>query len=635
MSSGRPSVARRVLSSPTGYLPAIWLMLIAVAAVFGSWLAPHDPNGANFDALFRGPGSEFLLGTDDLGRDVLSRLIFAARVALLASLQAVGIGVVVGVPIGLFVGYRGGWWDRIVMRLVDVLFSLPSLVLAFTVVALLGSGITNAMIAVGVLFAIRFIRLTRGVVLSVREEPYVEAARFSGAPVRQILARYLLPNIAGPLIVQASLSFAAALLVEASLSFLGLGVEQPDATWGSMLRDARTFQSKNAWLAWPPGLAITFTVLAFNTLGDRLRDVLAEPAIAGPRDPESPRDPHVSVHVDQVSRRDDAREVVLEVRSLHVDVVGVSTRAAAVQGLSFDLYQGEVLGLVGESGSGKTLAARAIAGLLPRGVELGRASSLRYRGQEMTTMDEPTRRRLRGAEIAMVFQDPMSSLNPSLTVGRQLAEPLRQHRAMDRRSARIRSAELLDLVGVPDAGKRLDDYPHQFSGGMAQRVMIAMALAGEPSILIADEPTTALDVTRQRQVLDLLLATCRELGVAVLFITHDLGVVAEVCDRVVVMYASQAVEVAHVDRLFAEPMHPYTKALLGSIPRIDHEQERLVSLPGSVPSVFERLSGCRFEPRCTLAQDVCRRSAPVLEPCAGGHLVRCPVALDGRQQVAP
>jgi oligopeptide/dipeptide ABC transporter ATP-binding protein len=250
-------------------------------------------------------------------------------------------------------------------------------------------------------------------------------------------------------------------------------------------------------------------------------------------------------------------------------------------------------------------------------------------------MDDAALRRVRGSEIAMVFQDPMSSLNPSLTVGRQLVEPLRQHLGMDRRSARQRAAELLDLVGVPNAPQRLRDYPHQFSGGMAQRVMIAMALAGEPSVVIADEPTTALDVTRQRQVLDLLLTTCRELGVAVLFITHDLGVVAEVCDRVIVMYASQAVEVAEVEPLFARPLHPYTKALLGSIPRLDHDQDRLTSLSGRVPSIFEEFRGCRFEPRCSAAQDQCRSAPPRLVNMGGEHLVRCPVVTDNVGVVTP
>ena len=628
---------RRLLSRPSGLIPICWLGLVVLCAAFASQIAPFGPNETDLLHLFEGPGSAHWLGTDELGRDVLSRLIHAARVALLASVQAVSIGVFFGVPVGMFIGLKGGWWDRIVMRLVDAVFSLPGLILAFAIVAILGQGLTNAMLAIGILFAMRFIRLSRGVVLSVREEPFIEAARFSGAPTRRILSRYILPNIAGPLIVQASLSFAAVLLIEAALSFLGIGVEQPDATWGTMLRQARAEQSSSPWLAIPPGLAITFTVLAFNTFGDTLRDLLADPddrgasptgqtvvveeTAVGLAPARTGSDPGVeqpaSDSVDEAAIptsdeplfRDDA---LLAVHHLTVHVPADIGVAAAVSNVSFDVARGEILGLVGESGSGKTLTALAIAGLLDRGVHIDEDTRIDYAGTELTGLDERRRRAFRGSEIGMIFQDPMSSLNPALTVGHQLIEPQRLHLGLSKRDARVRAVDLLERVGVPDPASRLGDHPHQFSGGMAQRVMIAMVLSSDPALIIADEPTTALDVTTQRQVLELIVGACEELSMAMIFITHDLGVVAEVCDRAIVMYAGEAVEVAEVHDLFGAPSHPYTRALLDSVPRMDGATDRLTTIPGRVPSPDENVVGCKFSARCEHVEDRCTTTHPAL-----------------------
>lgn len=633
------SVLRRILARPAGWIPALWLGLLVAAAIFGNWLSPYDPNQADFTALFESPSTAHWLGTDELGRDTLSRLIAATRVALLAGGQAVGIGVLMGVPIGLFVGYAGGWWDRIGMRLVDAAFSLPGLVLAFAIVALLGPGLTNAMFAVGFLFSLRFIRLTRGSVLSVREEPFIEAARLSGAPTHRILSRYLLPNVAAPLIVQISVSLAAVLLIEAGLSFLGLGVQAPDATWGTMLREARANQSQGPWLPWAPGLAITLTVLAFNTLGDRLRDTLAEDpshVIAGPSAdvvglPVSLPAATVGLRSDVGSSpRGAAIEVeptsdaLLEVRGLTLTVPTSAGMQPAVQGLNFEVGAGEIVALVGESGSGKTLSAMAIAGLLPSAVKTHEDSVVRFDGMNLLGLSESELRSIRSGSISFVFQDPTTSLNPSLTIGYQIAEPFRVHQGMSKKQALERSAELLDRVGVPNPKARLRDYPHQFSGGMAQRVMIAIALAGSPRLLIADEPTTALDVTTQRQVLELLVGICDEEGMAMLFITHDLGVVAEVADRAVVMYAGEAVEKGDVFDVFERPAHPYTSALLGSVALMDGEVDRLVTISGRVPAPSEPLDGCRFAPRCSVALPSCAEEAPPVVILPGDRRsVRC------------
>lgn len=624
-------VLGEILRKPSGLIPAVWILLLSTLAILGEWASPYDPNEADFLDLYSSPSLEHPFGTDDLGRDQLSRVIAATRVALLAGLQAVGIGVGLGVPIGLFVGYLGGWWDRLIMRIVDAFFSLPGLMLAFAIVALLGPGITNAMYSVGFLFSLRFIRLTRGSVLSVREEPFIAAARLSGAPTSRVLRSYLLPNITGPLIVQISISFAAVLLIEAGLSFLGLGVQPPNATWGAMLRDARVNQSQGPWLPWAPGLAITLTVVAFNTLGDRLQDVLA----AGPAGLTQPK-PKIddvgaklgpltpaSGHPVESSTTAGA-DVLLEVRNLNVAVPTASGPQLAVRDLSFDVAAGEVVALVGESGSGKTISAMAIAGLLPKRVEAVGSSSVRFAGQQLMGRTDDEMRPVRGAQIGMIFQDPTSSLNPSMTIGSQLMEPLRLHLGMTKSEARVRAVELLDRVGVPDPELRLSAYPHQFSGGMAQRVMISIALAAEPSLLIADEPTTALDTTTQRQVLELLISTCEEFDMAMLFITHDLGVVAEIADRAVVMYSGEAVESQGAFDLFEAPRHPYTSALLGSVPLMGDKREKLVTIPGRVPSPDEHIVGCRFAARCPSVIEQCRDVPPALTTFgAESQSVRC------------
>ena len=299
--------------------------------------------------------------------------------------------------------------------------------------------------------------------------------------------------------------------------------------------------------------------------------------------------------------------------------------ARAVDGVSFDLWAGETLGIVGESGCGKTVMSLSILRLIPEPPgHILPGSFIEFEGTNLLTLPPRELRAVRGNRIAMVFQEPMTSLNPVLPVGAQVAEGALVHQKLSRAAARRRAIDLLRLVGIPDPEARADDYPHQLSGGMRQRVMIAMALICHPQILIADEPTTALDVTIQAQILDLLGRLRRELQMAVLLITHDLGVVAGSADRVVVMYAGQIVETAPTRTLFASPGHPYTEGLLASIPRVDHPRERLRSIPGSVPPATAWPAGCRFHPRCPYAWEKCRtEEPPLLETGTTGHSARC------------
>ena len=317
--------------------------------------------------------------------------------------------------------------------------------------------------------------------------------------------------------------------------------------------------------------------------------------------------------------------MLLEVRNLCVEFQTTRGPFRAIEHVDLDVEQGEILGIVGESGSGKSVTMLAVMGLLPWSAKVS-ADRLQFAGQDLLRLKPRARRRIVGAAMAMIFQEPMTSLNPSFTVGFQIMEALAVHVGGNRRQRRDRAVELLTQVGIPAPAQRIKAYPHQLSGGMSQRVMIAMAIACNPRLLIADEPTTALDVTIQAQILELMRKLQEEIGMSILFITHDLGVVAEVADRAVVMYAGRAVEEAHVNDIFADPKMPYTLGLLNSIPRVDRaavHQERLQAIPGNVPNPLYLPEGCAFHPRCRFAQDKCKIAVPELENTGNGHMVRC------------
>jgi len=319
-------------------------------------------------------------------------------------------------------------------------------------------------------------------------------------------------------------------------------------------------------------------------------------------------------------------EALVEVKDLRVHFHTEAGIVKAVDGVSFHINKGETLAVVGESGSGKSVTSLAIMRLLPRASGKLAGGSILFDGVDLALRSEAEMRRIRGTEIGMIFQEPMTSLNPVLAVGEQIAERLRVHSGLSQRAAMMQAIDMLRLVRIPDPKNRAENFPHQMSGGMRQRVMIAMALACRPKLLIADEPTTALDVTIQAQILDLMRSLQAEIGMAILFITHDLGVVAEMADRVVVMYGGRAVEEADVREVFARPRMPYTRALLRSVPRVDRaarHQERLEAIAGNVPNPLEMPAGCAFHPRCGFAAAACTTEAQVLEDTGGGHMVRC------------
>ena len=314
---------------------------------------------------------------------------------------------------------------------------------------------------------------------------------------------------------------------------------------------------------------------------------------------------------------------LLEVRDLTTCFKVDGGEFTAVDGVSFSVQAGRTLGIVGESGCGKSVTSLSIMGLLPKGQGRIAGGSIKFDGADLVQLPEAAMRALRGDRIAMIFQEPMTSLNPAFTIGDQLIEAIRCHRDLSQAAARQHAIEMLRKVRIPSPEQRMDAYPHKLSGGMRQRVMIAMALACEPQLLIADEPTTALDVTIQAQVLDLMRSLRADTGAAIMLITHDLGVIAELADEVVVMYAGRVVERASVERLFAEPQHPYTIGLLGSIPKLHLKQSRLAAIEGQVPTPTTVLAGCRFAPRCPFAEARCEAAAPPLTELVAGHFAAC------------
>jgi peptide/nickel transport system permease protein len=605
-----------------------WLLLVTVAAVFAPWIAPYDPNAQDLTNTNAGISASHWVGTDDLGRDVLSRLIYGSRISMQITFETVAIALVFALIIGLVAGFRGGRTDYLLMRGADAGLAFPPLVLALAVVAVLGSGVNDISIAFAIVFAPGFARFIRGQTLAIKEEAFVEASTSIGTPPTRIVLSRILPNVLTGLAVGIAIALGAALLTSSGLSFLGLGPPPPTASWGSMLEEAyNTALFTHPWALVPSGLVIALTVLAFNTLGDAMRDSVSGVTTKAKRGRTRAKRGLTAVSPQPEAAlsegaSEDAPFSLLEVRGLCIEFDTEDGPVRVVDEASFDVRRGQIVGLVGESGCGKTVSSLAILRLLSSPPAHIVGGSIRFDGRDLLEADFNEMRRIRGREISMVFQDPLASLDPSFTIGSQLTEAMRLHEPLSRSAARSRAIDLLESVHIPDPARRMSAYPHQLSGGMRQRVMIAMALSCKPRLLIADEPTTALDVTIQAQIVDLLHELREEMDLAVLFVTHDLALISELSDEIAVMYAGEVVEQAPTAQLFARPRHPYTAALLAASPGAVSAGGSSV-LIGQVPQAGRFPSGCRFHPRCEFVEDACRRDALALEEVADGRLCRC------------
>ena len=602
-------------------LAGFFVMLVIVAlAVVTPILPLADPDVTNTANRFKLPFEEStILGTDHLGRDLLSRLFWGGRLSLAVGFTSALIAAAIGAAIGIVAGFYGGRTDNVIMRGVDMLMAFPYILLALAIVAALGPGLLNALIAVAAVNIPFFARNIRGVTVSIAHAEFVDAARLSGMGDARIILTEVLPNVIPVIVIAMSTTVGWMILETAGLSFLGLGSQPPQADLGSMLGEARSALITNPHTSIVPGAMILIIVMSINLLGDGVRDALDPRLKSGAL--SRPRPSTLVRRREPVPETDGS--AFLALRGLKTEFHSKGKIHKAVGGVDLNVKSGECVGIIGESGSGKSVTALSVMGLVSSPPGVITAGSAHFSGQDLIGADYETLRRLRGDRVAYVFQDPLTTLHPLYTVGEQLIEAIRTHHSMPKVKAREHAVGLLRSVRIPNAEERFDGYPHELSGGMRQRVGIAIALANDPELIIADEPTTALDVTVQAQILSLLSDLQRERGLAIIFITHDFGVVAQLCNRVAVMYAGRIVEVGPTDAILNAPAHPYTARLMACVPELGQGRRRLASIPGLPPVLDGLPEGCAFAERCRKATEACRTGDIALSATAGQRAVRC------------
>ena len=594
---------RRLLGDPQGLAGLILVALFLTSALFAHWLAPYDPNALDVRARLGGPSLAHLAGTDQLGRDTFSRVLYGGRVALQVAFWSISVSLIVGILLGMLAGYGPRWLDSALLLLFDTLRSFPTIMFALAAVTLAGPSLEMVILILIVTSVPVYGRIVRTQTLSLKATEFILAERALGAGAARILSVHVLPNLIGPLLILASMDVPVVVTVEAGLSFLGLGVRPPTPSWGNILSDGYAFIRSDP-LARARG--------RLSPDSDHARLHLPRRGPSRHLRPQAPPDVLMA----------DAPDHVLEIRDLSIDFATPRGRVHALRHASLAVPRHRIVGVVGESGSGKTTLVLAALALLPENA-LVTGGEVIFEGKRLLTLAERDLRELRGQRLAAVFQDPMSALNPVLSIRTQMVD-IQFRERVGTREKRARAVAMLQRVGIPDPDSRIDDYPHQLSGGMRQRVAIAMALLGRPDLLIADEPTTALDVTLEAQIIHLLRELRRDFAGSILFVSHNLGLIAELCDQVVVMYAGEVVEEAGVFELFHRPAHPYTQALLACDPAAEQANGReLATIPGEVPDLIRPAPGCVFAPRCARAHNRCRQIAPGWSEVGDGHRARC------------
>ncbi|MEU9199819.1 dipeptide/oligopeptide/nickel ABC transporter permease/ATP-binding protein [Streptomyces sp. NPDC048332] len=616
----RPGVAFRAL--PVTSRVALGVLIVVLLGAVLAPLLTQDP--LTTGTPVQAPSGEHWFGTDRAGRDVFARVLHGSRYSLVIGLGATACALVAGALLGSFAATSRKLGDESVMRTLDVVMSFPPIALAAVLVAVFGTSIPVIIFTIAFVYTPSLARVVRANVLSQYGEDYVAAEKVVGARRGYIVLRHVAVNCMAPVMVFATVMVAEAIIFEASLSFIGAGVQDPDPSWGSVLAYGRQILLAGGWWAtFFPGLALLITVLALNILSEGLTDASAAPrsarAAVDPTATTAPDPVEAAATVDidaalaELARHVNATEPtitpvradadeLLVVRDLAIRFPDRYGEIPVVDKLNFTVHEGETLGLVGESGCGKSITSLAVMGLLARNAEV--SGEILYRGRDLLKLPPKERRALMGPEIAMVYQDALSSLNPSVLVGTQL-------RQLTSRGGTKTPAELLELVGLSPE-RTLRSYPHELSGGQRQRVLIAMALSRSPRLLIADEPTTALDVTVQAQVVELLIRLRDELGFAMVLVSHDLALVGDLSHRVAVMYAGRLAEVGDTRSVLTDPAHHYSRGLLGSVVSLEAGAERLHQIRGVVPAPQGFGAGCRFAGRCGAATDLCRTTTPAL-----------------------
>lgn len=585
----RSTVLKRLFKNPLGIIALVILLGMALLALFADVLAPFDENFANISKTLASPDSVNLLGTDSSGRDVWSRLLFGAQLTLLSALLCAAVAIGIGLPAGLIAGYYAGKFEAVSNWIVSILMSLPGLIVLLTIRAAFGPSVWIAMIAFGVLISPSYFRLTRSAVQSVRNELYVDAARVSGLSDLRIITRHIFSVVRAPIIIQTAAIAGVAIAIQSGLEFLGLG-DPAKATWGVMLSEGFKNVYLTPTLLFWPAFAMALTIGGLVLLGNAIRDALedgekityrkkkaisvkgttAAPAAARPSRKSVPAvDPGTEHHLVKVTN--------LGVGYPQAD----GSIKKVVDDVSFHVDRGEILGIVGESGSGKSQTAFSILGLLPDNARIV-GGSIQFDGSYTVApgeerVSQERLSKLRGKRISYIPQEPMSNLDPAFTIGYQLVTPMVRVLGISKAEARKRALKLLTDVGIVNPERTFNAYPHEVSGGMAQRVLIAGAISCEPDLVIADEPTTALDVTVQADVLDLLRELQQRLNIGVILVTHNFGVVADLCDRVAVMQNGRLVEEGPVRDILRNPQEPYTQTLLASMLEGKEPMSTLVS----------------------------------------------------------
>jgi ABC-type dipeptide/oligopeptide/nickel transport system ATPase component/ABC-type dipeptide/oligopeptide/nickel transport system permease subunit len=560
----RQGLFARLVKNPLGLVTLGYIVLVVLVAALAPVIAPMDPLLTDPNSIMTPPDGTHLLGTDSAGRDVLSRLIYGAQATLIAAAIVVVVAIVVGVPSGLLAGYYAGKFDAIASWLSNMIMALPAMIVLLAVRTALGPSIYLIMTVFGIIIAPGFFRLTRTAVMGVRNELYVDAARVSGLSDARIIGKHIFTVVRAPIIIQSAMISGIAISIQSGLEFLGLG-DTTLISWGSMINDGfRNIFISPLLVLWP-SLVISLTIGAFALLGNAIRDGLedAQKIELKAKRLKPAKKSSASSKVENANH-------LLSVSHLSVGYPqgdgGVKT---VVSDVSFYLDKGEVLGIVGESGSGKSQTAFSILGLLPSNAQI-LSGHILFDGDDLVSAEngaisQKAMAKFRGKRIAYIPQEPMSNLDPNFTVGYQLARPIVRTLGVSKSEARERVFKLLDMVGIQNPERVFNAYPHEISGGMAQRVLIAGAISCEPDLLIADEPTTALDVTIQAEVLDLLRDLQKRLGMGLLLVTHNFGVIADLADRVVVMQHGRVVESGEVRSLLRSPKENYTQVLLGSM----------------------------------------------------------------------
>ena len=580
----------------------VLLILIFIISFLSPILPLKDPDITKTSDRFLLPFSDgYLLGTDHLGRDLLSRLLWGTRLSLLVGISAALISATIGSILGTIAGFYGNKTDNVIMRLIDVLMAFPYILLALAIVAVLGPGLFNAMIAVALVNIPFFARNIRGVTVTIANKEFIEAAKLSGMNNFQIIIYEIFPNILPVIVVTISTTIGWMILETAGLSFLGLGSQPPQADLGSMLGEARSALIVNPHTSYVPGAMIFLIVIGVNLFGDGIRDAL---------DPRLSKGqlikPQPVTQIKSLGKVNPKPNTFFSVENLTTAFEFDKKLYLASKNVSFDIKKGECLGLIGESGSGKSVTALSITCLVASPPGVITDGSINYSGKNILEMDYEELRKIRGNKISYIFQDPLSTLHPLIKIGKQLEEAFIEHSESKNNEASFRGKELLKLVQIPNIENVWNSYPHELSGGMRQRVSIAMALTNDPELIIADEPTTALDVTVQAQILSILDSLRKKRGLSVLFISHDFGVVSQICDRVIVMYGGQIVEQGKTENIMKQPRHPYTKQLMECVPHIGYGKRKLPTILGSPPSITHKKQlGCSFADRCFNKKNNC------------------------------